>query len=157
MNTELNSPHMMLVSPLLLMVVLSYIPMFVLMYAMVDSFANVYVNVNQFYMAGLMAAPMVIIEIALMSAMYPNKKLNAGIAAAGVILLIVSWVLIRKQTAVGDKQFLRSMIPHHAGAILMVDQASIKDPEIQALSRTIVAGQQAEIDWMKRKLAELEK
>jgi|SRR5882672_1780852 len=157
MNTEHKSPHMMHYSRLLLMAILSYIAMFVLMYAMVDSFANVYVNVNQFYMAGLMAAPMVIIEIALMSAMYPNKKLNAGIAAAGMILLVLCWVLIRKQTAVGDKQFLRSMIPHHAGAILMVDQASIKDPEIQALSRTIVAGQQAEIDWMKRKLAELEK
>jgi len=157
MNTDHKSHDMMHYRRLFLMAVLSYLAMFVLMYAMVDSFANVYVNVNQYYMAGLMTAPMVIIEIALMSAMYPNKKLNAGIAAAGVILLIVSWVLIRKQTAVGDKQFLRSMIPHHAGAILMVDQASIKDPEIQALSRTIVAGQQAEIDWMKRKLAELEK
>jgi len=157
MNTDHKSHDMMHYRRLFFMAVLSYIAMFALMYAMVDSFANVYVNVNQFYMAGLMTAPMVIIEIALMSAMYPNKKLNAGIAAAGVILLIVSWVLIRKQTAVGDKQFLRSMIPHHAGAILMVDQASIKDPEIQALSRTIVAGQQAEIDWMKRKLAELEK
>ena len=157
MNTDHKSPNMMHYRRLFLMAVFSYIAMFVLMYAMVDSFANVYINVNQFYMAGLMAAPMVIIEIALMSAMYPNKKLNAGIAAAGMILLVLCWVLIRKQTAVGDKQFLRSMIPHHAGAILMVDQASIKDPEIQALSRTIVAGQQAEIDWMKRKLAELEK
>jgi uncharacterized protein (DUF305 family) len=35
--------------------------------------------------------------------------------------------------AVGDKQFLRSMIPHHAGAILMCEKASIKDAEIRAL------------------------
>ena len=108
-------------------------------------------------MAGLMAAPMVIIEIALMRAMYPNKTANAGISAASVILLILCWVLIRKQAAVGDKQFLRSMIPHHAGAILMVDQASIKDPDIQELCRTIRAGQQAEIEQMKRKLAQLDK
>jgi hypothetical protein len=157
MNTDHKSHDMMHYRRLFLMAALSYVAMFVLMYAMVDSFANVYVNVNQFYMAGLMAAPMVIIEIALMSAMYPNKRLNAGISVASVILLILCWVLIRKQTAVGDKQFLRSMIPHHAGAILMVDQASIKDPEIQELCRTIRAGQQAEIDQMKRKLAELDK
>src|SRR6267378_4424963 len=149
MNTDHKSTNMMHYRRLFLMAVFSYTAMFALMYAMVDSFANVYINVNQFYMAGLMAAPMVIIEIALMSAMYPNKKLNAGISAASVILLILCWVLIRKQAAVGDKQFLRSMIPHHAGAILMVDQASIKDPEIQELCRTIRAGQQAEIDWMK--------
>ena len=140
-----------------LMAVLSFIAMFVLMYAMVDAFANVYVNVNQFYMAGLMAAPMVIIEIAVMSAMYPNKKLNAGIAAASMILLILFWVFIRKQTAVSDKQFLRSMIPHHASAILMVEQASLKDPEIKELGRNIITSQQAEIDQMKRKLAELDK
>src|SRR3989440_9932113 len=109
MNTEHNSAAMSRYRRLFLMAVLSYIAMFVLMYAMVDSFANVYVNVNQFYMAGLMAAPMVIIEIALMSAMYPNKTLNAGVSAASVVLLILCWVLIRKHAAVGDKQFLRSI------------------------------------------------
>jgi len=142
---------------LLLMAVLSFLAMFALMYAMVDTFANVYINVNQFYMAGLMAAPMVIIEIALMSAMYHNKKLNAGIVAASVILLIVFWTLIRQQFAVTDKQFLRSMIPHHAGAILMCDEASIKDPEIIKLCEGIRASQEAEIAQMKRKLAELDK
>jgi hypothetical protein len=59
---------------LLLMAVLSFISMYVLMYAMVDAFANVYANFNQFYMAWLMTAPMVIIEIALMGAMYQNKR-----------------------------------------------------------------------------------
>ena len=35
------------------MVVLSFISMYALMYGMVNSFANVYMNVNQVYMAGL--------------------------------------------------------------------------------------------------------
>jgi hypothetical protein len=52
-------------SRLLLMVVLSFVSMYVLMYAMVNAFANVYLNANQVYMAGLMAAPMAIIELAL--------------------------------------------------------------------------------------------
>jgi len=49
---------------------------------------------------------------------------------------------------------LRSMIPHHAGAILMCEQAPIRDAEIRKLCETIISGQQAEIDQMKRKLAE---
>jgi uncharacterized protein (DUF305 family) len=142
---------------LLLMAVLSFLSMYGLMYAMVNAFANVYVNVNQFYMAGLMTAPMVIIELALMSAMYHHAKLNAGIIAVSGVLLIVFLALIQKQTGVSDRQFLRSMIPHHAGAILMCEEASIKDPEIRELCRTIRAGQQAEIDLMKRKLAELDR
>ena len=142
---------------LLLMVVLSFISMFTLMYAMVDSFKNVYPNLNQFYMAGLMTAPMVIIELAVMGAMYHNKKLNLVIIAAGVIALILFWILIRQQTAISDKQFLKSMIPHHAGAILMCEKAPIQDPQIRELCRTIISGQQAEILQMKTKLKELEK
>lgn len=42
---------------LLGMTVLSYIAMYVLMYAMVDRWSNVFNNVNQLYMAGLMASP----------------------------------------------------------------------------------------------------
>jgi ABC-type Na+ efflux pump permease subunit len=49
-------------SRLLLMVALSFAAMYVLMYAMVNAYANVYNSVNQFYMAGLMAAPMMVIE-----------------------------------------------------------------------------------------------
>ncbi len=137
---------------LLAMTVLSFISMYVLMYAMVDVFANVFPNFNQFYMAGLMASPMVIIELLLMGAMYPNKKWNALILSASVIALILFWMGIRQQTAISDKQFLKSMIPHHAGAILMCEEASIQDPEIKELCREIVSGQRQEIATMKAKL-----
>jgi hypothetical protein len=50
---------------LLIMTVLMFIAMYWLMYAMVDRLANVYPNLNQVYMAGLMTAPMVLIELAL--------------------------------------------------------------------------------------------
>ncbi len=93
---------------LMIMTVLSFPAMYLLMYAMVDSFSNVFSNFNQAYMAGLMAAPMVLIELALMSAMYPNKKWNALIATASVIALVLFWLGIRRQVAISDKQFLRS-------------------------------------------------
>jgi uncharacterized protein (DUF305 family) len=141
---------------LVLMALLSFVSMYVLMYAMVNALENVYLNVNQFYMAGLMTAPMVIIEIALMGTMYRHAKLNITIVAASLVALIVFWLLIRQQTAVSDKQFLRSMIPHHGGALLMCREASITDPEIKSLCESIKASQQSEIDQMKRKLNELE-
>ena len=46
------------------------------------------------------------------------------------------------------------MIPHHAGAILMCEQASIQGAEIQELCKTIISSQQEEIDQMKAKLQE---
>lgn len=142
---------------LLAMTVLSFISMYVLMYAMVDRLANVYPNLNQFYMAGLMAAPMVVMEIALMGAMYPNKTMNVVIAVLGVVALVGFFLLIRQQTAIADREFLKSMIPHHAGALLMCEKATLHDPEIKQLCSTIVSGQQAEIDQMKAMLSRLQK
>jgi uncharacterized protein (DUF305 family) len=142
---------------LALMVLLSFVSMYVLMYAMVDVFDNVQHSLNQVYMAGLMTAPMVIIELALMRSMYSNKKLNAMLLGASVVALIVFWALIRNQAAISDKQFLRSMIPHHAGAVLMCNEAPVVDPEVKQLCRGIISGQQAEIRQMKAKLRELDK
>ena len=141
----------------LLMTVLMFIAMYVLMYAMVNAFANVYSNLNQFYMAGLMTAPMVLIEILLMRAMYRNKKLNLLIIALSVVALIGFWFLIRQQTAISDLQFLRSMIPHHSGAILMCQESAITDPEIKQLCSEIIRSQEQEIQQMKDILNRMEK
>ena len=135
------------------MVIISFISMYILMYSMVNAFGNVYSSFNQIYMAGLMTAPMVLIELVLMGPMYPDKKLNTGIMIGSVVTLVMFFTLIRQQVAISDNQFLRSMIPHHAGAILMCEKSSIVDPEIKELCRTIVSGQQNEIDLMKRKLS----
>lgn len=94
------------------MIVLHFIAMYIFMYAMVNAFANVYNSLNQVYMAALMTASMVLIEIPLMSSMYKSKKLNMIILAAGAVILIGSWFAIRQQAAIGDRQFLRSMIPN---------------------------------------------
>ncbi len=141
---------------LVLMAALSFIAMYALMYAMVNAAGNIYNSVNQVYMAGLMTAPMVVIELLVMRAMYQDKRLNAVIAVVAAGGGIVCFVLIRQQTGVTDRQFLRSMIPHHAGAILMCGEAPIQDPDIQRLCKTIISGQQAEIDQMKAKLRDLE-
>ena len=139
---------------LLIMALLSFGAMYLLMYAMVDDFANVYPNVNQLYMAGLMTAPMVAFEIVLMRGMYRNRTANGIILASSGVALVLSFTLIREQSVVGDRQFLKSMIPHHASAILMCEEAKLRDPELLELCDGIVAGQQQEIDQMKAKLGE---
>jgi hypothetical protein len=115
---------------LLLMTALSFVSMYVLMYAMVDRLANIYGT-------------------------YTNKRLNVGIMIASIVVGLLFFIGIRQQTAIGDNQFLKSMIPHHASALLMCNEAPIADTEIQELCKTIVAGQQAEIDQMKAMLARL--
>lgn len=87
--------------------------------------------------------------------MYPNKKWNGIIAVLGAVLLILCWFGIREQASIANKSFLRSMIPHHAGAILMCNQASITDAEIRKLCNGIVESQQQEIDQMKSILQRL--
>jgi uncharacterized protein (DUF305 family) len=143
-----NAHHMHHYRRLALMALLSFAAMYVLMFAMVNTFDNVLPNLNQFYMAGLMAAPMVPIELALMGMMYPNKRANIAIGAASVILGVAFWLAIRAQTGIDDEQFLKSMVPHHAGAILMCEKAEVTDPEIRKLCGQIIKSQQSEIEQM---------
>lgn len=134
------------------MAALSFVAMFALMYVMVDRFTNVFANLNQVYMAALMTAPMVIIELLVMWSMYKRRTWNLALLSASAILLVSAWLLTREQGGVGDRQFLRSMIPHHGGAVLMCEEAELRDPDLQRLCRTIISSQQEEIAFMKAKL-----
>jgi hypothetical protein len=131
------------------MAALSFIAMYILMYAMVDSFSSVYNNVNQVYMAGLMASPMILIELWLMRAMYTHRRTNLLIGLGAALLGLLCWTGIRQQAFVGDQQFLRSMIPHHSGAILMCRESAITDARIKELCGAIISSQQTEIATMK--------
>ena len=159
MQTRMEHPQQMQkqYGKLLTMIVLSFMSMYVLMYSMVNTFGNVIPNVNQFYMAGLMTMPMIIIEILVMSSMYMDKKRNIIILIVSAVALVGFFLLIRTQAAVSDKEFLKGTIPHHAAALLMSEQSSLKDPEVRKLAAGIIAGQRAEIKQMKAKLIELDK
>jgi uncharacterized protein (DUF305 family) len=132
-----------------LMVAASFAAMYVLMYAMVDRLDNAFNNINQAYMAGLMASAMVPIELGLMRAMYPDRRKNAIVLTASLVALVACWLVVRDQAAVGDRQFLRSMIPHHGAAVLMCHEAPLQDARIVDLCRRILASQEAEIEEMK--------
>jgi hypothetical protein len=58
-----------------------------------------------------------------MRAMYHDKRLNISILGLSALALIVFFALIRQRFAISDVQFLKSMVPHHSGAILMCRKA----------------------------------
>ena len=119
----------------------------------VDRLDNVYPSLTKAYMAALMTAPMLVLEMVLMAKMYPNRVANRAIVVAGIVAMVVLWLALRQQWGVGDRPFLQAMIPHHAGAILMCRQAPIERPELRKLCGEIIEGQQREIDEMKAMLA----
>lgn len=103
-------------------------------------------------MAGIMTAPMILLEIIFMGSMYQNKKALGVVAGGSIIMFILFFLFIRQQTAIGDTEFLRSMIPHHSSAILMCRKAKIQNPEIKSLCQSIIQSQQDEIDQMEQLL-----
>ena len=132
--------------------VIGGIVMYLVMFVMIDSLGSFFNNLNTAYMALMMVTPMIVLMIAAMPHMFPSKRAYAALIAGSVVVFLASFALIRTQTTIGDRAFLRSMIPHHSGAILMCREASLKDPEIVALCRQIIRSQRSEIDQMKAML-----
>jgi uncharacterized protein (DUF305 family) len=128
---------------------LSLVIMYVAMFAMIWTWGEFVQNINFLFMALVMWAPMAAIMLLTMRPMYSNRKLNGLLYLAFAAVFILSMIGIREQSLVGDQQFLRSMIPHHSGAVLMCEEAKITDPEIQALCQGIINSQTSEIDQMK--------
>ena len=99
---------------------------------------------------------MALVMLISMRSMFPKKNVNIIIGILAVLVFTLSFIAMRTQAAVGDVQFLRSMIPHHSGAILMCGEADIKDPEIAALCQQIITSQRQEISQMQAILQRLE-
>lgn len=134
---------------------ISGVVMYLVMFVMIDNTASFYNNLNMFYMTLMMVAPMVVLMVLAMKHMFPSKALNALVVLGATVVFFGAFALIRTQTTIGDRGFLRSMIPHHSGAILMCGEANLTDPEIKKLCEEIIRSQQREIDQMKSILARL--
>ena len=104
----------------------------------------------------LMVSAMLVIELWIMKGMYQNKKINRVIITFSLAIGVFSWFGIREQINVGDKQFVKGMIPHHAAAVLMSEKAKLTDPELIELQKNILETQAKEIELMKRKLKEFQ-
>jgi uncharacterized protein (DUF305 family) len=133
--------------------IVSTVIMYLVMFEMIRGWGEFIQNINFFYMALTMAMPMGVLMLLMMGSMYADKKLNLVLYVALGLVFLLAFAAVRTQALVGDKQFIRSMIPHHSGAILMCREASIRDPEIRDLCFKpdgIINSQSREIDQMKR-------
>jgi uncharacterized protein (DUF305 family) len=135
--------------------VLSGLVMYLVMFTMIDGLDDFYNNANMAYMTAMMVAPMGALMLLTMGSMYKNKRANVALYIVFAVLFVGGYLFTRSQTLIGDVGFLRSMIPHHSGAILMCTEASLADAEITALCSQIVRSQQDEIDQMNRILSRL--
>ena len=127
---------------------ISTIIMYFVMFSMIDGTSSFFHNINMFYMALTMWAPMGIFMLATMPGMFPKKGLNMALYAIFAAVTLGSFGATRAQVLVDDRQFIDSMIPHHSGAILMCREARLRDAELLALCDDITKAQRSEIDQM---------
>jgi hypothetical protein len=122
-----------------------------------DSITDLYLSLTLFYGGLLMASNMVWAhEIVHYLSMGHFNILSFSI---GIILSIsVSILLLRQQTLVDDKQWLKRMIPHHSTAIttttkLLENNNNFENnPTLYRLAKDIIYNQNQEILFMKSML-----
>ena len=132
-----------------LMLLGSFIAMYLTMYFNTYNIDHVYFSLTRFYMACLGISAMAVIMLLFMLSMYKNKKKNIAIILCSLILFASALTLVRTQTPIGDVIYMKAMIPHHSIAILTSKRADIKDPEVRKLADEIIKAQEKEIAEMK--------
>ncbi len=140
-----------------LMLGVSFVIMYVVMYLNTYEFDHVYFSLTRFYMTVLMIASMAVVMLLFMLKMYPNKTRNGLIITGSISLFIASLLMVRSQTFVDDTLWMKAMIPHHSIAIMVSKRADIKDPEVRQLADDIIEAQEREIAQMKTMLARLKR
>lgn len=138
----------------LLMIGVSTIIMFGMMYLNVYSIDHLFFSRTRVFMALMMGAVMAIIMLLFMWKMYENKTLNKIILGVSVLVFAGSLFMVRSQTTVSDVAWMKAMIPHHSIAILTSKRANLKDPEVKKLANDIIEAQEKEIEQMKKLIEE---
>ena len=130
------------------MIATSTFIMFFLMYQLVYSLDHATLSVNRLVASLVMGCVMTVVMLGFMWSMYKGKRTKIAVlvvaALVGVILLSVN----RRQTLIGDTNFMKSMIPHHSIAINNARKASLSDPRVRELADGIIESQVREIAEM---------
>lgn len=140
----------------ILMLLGSFIAMYITMYFNTYQINHVYFSLTRFYMGCLGISAMAIIMLLFMQSMYKNKKKNIAIIIGSLVLFCSALTLVRTQTPVDDIVYMKAMIPHHSIAILTSKRADLKDPEVRKLADEIIKAQEKEISEMKVFIKRLE-
>ncbi len=139
-----------------LMMVVSFIIMYAVMFMNVDSTDHIMLSSMRTYMTILMVAPMAVSMMLFMWGMYENKMLNKAIIGVSVVIFAATFYMMRNQTGISDIDYMKGMIPHHSSAILTSQESNLQDPETQKLAEEIIKAQKEEIALMKELILNLE-
>lgn len=139
----------------IVILVISFILMYAIMFLNVEEADHVYINMTRFYMTLLMICAMAILMVAMMPMMYPNKKTNAIIIISSIVVFVLAFIGVHKQAGIGDIQYMKGMIPHHSIAIMTSKNAHIKDARVRKLADGIIKTQEKEIAEMKEMIDSL--
>lgn len=139
------------------MIVISTIIMFVLMYQLVYQFNDALFSMNRLLASLAMGCIMTIVMLAFMWPMYKSTRLKMIIIVLAAILGLSILYLNRYQLLIEDVRFMKAMIPHHSIAINNARKAAIKDVRVRKLADQIIKAQVEEIAIMKLLINDIEK
>ena len=138
--------HQLIMFVIMILVGMCFNPMNILAYKLND----IYMSLTLFYGGLLMASNMIwaheIVQVLSMG------YFNWYIFSIGILLsMCVSIFLLRRQTNVSDKQWLRRMISHHSTALTTSEliMKRTNNSEIRKLANKIIKTQNDEITQMK--------
>lgn len=132
-----------------IILLMSFILMYGIMFLNVDDVDHIYINMTRFYMTLLMISGMAVLMVLMMPMMYSRKKTNRTIIISSMVVFILAFAGVHRQAGISDVQYMKGMIPHHSIAIMTSKNAHIKDARVRKLADTIIKTQEQEIAEMK--------
>lgn len=140
-----------------MMITVSTVIMFFLMYQLVYSLDHAMFSLNRFLAALVMGCVMTAVMLAFMWKMYRGAATKFAVLIGAVALSGALLAMNRSQMLVGDTTFMRAMIPHHSIAINNASKAKIRDPRVRRLADRIIESQMREIAEMNALIADIER
>ena len=137
------------------MMAVSILIMFFLMYQLIYSPDHATFSVNRLLASLVMGSVMTIVMLVFMWSMYGGQGTKITVLAVATLSAVTLLVVNRSQALIGDVSFMKAMIPHHSIAINNAEKASIHDPRVRKLANEIIASQVREIAEMKLLIADI--
>ena len=131
------------------MIATSTVVMLGLMYLNTYLFEHVFYSETRVYMAIMMGGVMAFIMLGFMLSMYSSRTINVLIFVGSVLVAGFALWLVRSQVTVGDRSYMKAMIPHHSIAIMTSSRANIEDSRVRKLADEIIYAQDKEIAEMR--------
>ena len=139
------------------MIITSMIVMFGLMYLNTYAWEHVRWSETRFYMAFIMGTAMAVVMLSFMLNMYKDSRINISIFVGASVVFVLALWLVRSQSTVEDRSYMKAMIPHHSIAIMTSERAGIDDVRVRELADEIITAQRREIkemEWLISDIAE---